>query len=112
MCVLCQPIDDPLPTSALEAGGYGRPVIGSSRGGPPEIIEHGVIGFAVEAQHPDQLAQAIKSFAHDPILIKTMGEAARKRIQTEFSLERCVGQFIQVVEEIKVQQLLIRSDYF
>ena len=111
VCIVPSRSDDPLPTSALEAGGYGRPVIGSSRGGLPEIIEHGVTGFAVEAQRPDQLAQAIRSFAHDPILIKTMGEAARKRIQTEFSLERCVGQFIQVVEQIKVQQLSIRSDY-
>jgi glycosyltransferase involved in cell wall biosynthesis len=110
VCIVPSRSDDPLPTSALEAGGYGRPVIGSSRGGLPEIIEHGVTGLAVEAQRPDQLAQAIKTFARDPILIKTMGEAARKRIRTEFSLERCVGQFIQVVEEIKVQQLSIRPD--
>ena len=96
--------------SALEAGGFGRPVICSIRGGLPEIIEHGVTGFAVEAQRPDLLAKAIKSFAHDPLLIKTMGKAARNRIQTEFSLERFIAQFTQVIEEIKVQQLSTVSD--
>jgi glycosyltransferase involved in cell wall biosynthesis len=111
VCIVPSRSDDPLPTSALEAGGYGRPVIGSSRGGLPEIIEHGVTGFVIEAQRPDQLAKAIKCLARDPVLIRTMGEAARTRIRTEFSLERCVRQFIQVVEEIKVQQQSIRSDH-
>jgi glycosyltransferase involved in cell wall biosynthesis len=91
--------------SALEASGFGRPVICSNRGGLPEIIEHGVTGFAVEAQRPDLLANAIKSFAHDPLLIKTMGEAARNRVRTEFSLERFVAQFTQVIEEMKVRRL-------
>jgi glycosyltransferase involved in cell wall biosynthesis len=105
ICVVPTRIEEPFATSALEAGGFGRPVICSLRGGLPEIIEHGVTGFAVEAQRPDQLANAIKSFAHDPLLIKTMGEAARNRIQTEFSLERFIAQFTQVIEEIQVQRL-------
>jgi glycosyltransferase involved in cell wall biosynthesis len=105
ICVVPTRIEEPFATSALEAGGFGRPVICSARGGLPEIIEHGVTGFAVEAQRPDQLANAMKSFAHDPLLIKTMGEAARNRIQTEFSLERFIAQFTQVIEEIQVQRL-------
>jgi glycosyltransferase involved in cell wall biosynthesis len=110
ICVVPTRIEEPFATSALEAGGFGRPVICSARGGLPEIIEHGVTGFTVEAQRPDLLANAIKSFAHDPLLIRTMGEAARNRIQTEFSLERFIAQFTRVIEEIKVQQLSTVSD--
>ena len=105
ICVVPTRIEEPFGMSALEAGGFGRPVICSARGGLPEIVEHGVTGLTVEAQRPDLLANAIKSFAHNPHLIKTMGEAASNRIQTEFSLERFIDQFIQVIEEIKVQQL-------
>jgi glycosyltransferase involved in cell wall biosynthesis len=101
VCVVPSRSDDPLPTSALEAGAFGRPVIGSSRGGLPEIIEHGVTGFVIGAQRPDQLAQAIKSFVDRPDLIKTMGEAARKRIRSEFSLGRCVAQFGQIIAELE-----------
>jgi glycosyltransferase involved in cell wall biosynthesis len=110
ICVVPTRIEEPFATSALEAGGFGRPVICSIRGGLSEIVEHGVTGFAVEGQRPDLLANAIKSFAHDPLLIKTMGEAARNRIQTEFSLERFIAQFTHVIEEIKVQQLSTVSD--
>lgn len=103
VCVQPSRFDEPFGMSALEAGAFGRPVIGSARGGLPEIIEQGVTGFIVEAQHPNQLAKAIRAFVGRPDLIKTMGEAARKRIQSEFSLERCVGQFIQVIEGLNVQ---------
>jgi glycosyltransferase involved in cell wall biosynthesis len=110
ICVVPTRIEEPFATSALEAGGFGRPVICSIRGGLPEIIEHGVTGLAVEAQRPDLLANAIKSFARDPLLIKTMGEAARNRIQTVFSLEQFIARFTQVIAEIKVQKLSIISD--
>ena len=90
ICVVPTRIEEPFATSALEAGGFGRPVICSIRGGLSEIVEHGVTGFAVEGQRPDLLAKAIKCFAHDPLLIKTMGEAARNRIQTEFSQSRII----------------------
>ena len=101
VCVVPSQLDDPLPTAALEAGAFGRPVICSSRGGLPEIVVDGVTGFVVEARRPDLLAQAINTFVKRPDLIKKMGVSARKLIQSQFSLERFVGQFIQVVEELK-----------
>ena len=102
ICVVPTRIEEPFATSALEASGFGRPVICSARGGLPEIIDHGVTGFAVEAQRPDQLAKAMKRFAHDPLLVKRMGEAARNHIQREFSLEQCVKKFIHVIEQLDV----------
>ena len=100
VCVVPSRSEDPLPTAALEAGAFGRPVIGSSRGGLPEIVEQGVTGFLVEPQRVDQLAQAIKTFACQPNLLNTMGEAARKRVEAEFSIDSFVNQFIAVIEEI------------
>jgi glycosyltransferase involved in cell wall biosynthesis len=105
ICVVPTRIEESLATSALEASGFGRPVICSTRGGLPEIIDNGVTGFAIEAECPEQLANAIKSFARAPTLVKTMGEAARNRIRAEFSLERFITQFTQVIEKIKVQRL-------
>jgi glycosyltransferase involved in cell wall biosynthesis len=100
LCIVPSRLDDPLPTVALEGGAFGRPVIGTSRGGLPEIVEDGATGLVIDARRPDQLAHAIKAFVRNPDLVKTMGEAARKRIQSKFSLERCVSQFIQVGEEL------------
>ena len=101
VCVLPSRFEEPLGMTAIEAGGFGRPVICSARGGLPEVVTNGETGFIVEAERPDQLAKAIKRFVRDPNLIKTMGELARRRIQSEFSIERFVNQFIKAVEELK-----------
>ena len=69
----------------------------------PESVDDSVkvaIDRALD-QRPDLLAQAINTFAQRPDLMKTMGVSARKRIQGEFSLDRFLGQFIQVIEGLK-----------
>lgn len=109
VCIVPSRAEDPLPTTALEAGAFGLPIIGSSRGGIPEIVENGVTGFIVEARRPDQLAQAIMSFAQHRDLIKTMGEAARKRTVTEFSLISFVSRFIAVIGEPMTETAVTRK---
>ena len=104
LCIVPSRSEDPLPTAALEAGAFGRPVVGSSSGGLPEIVEPGVSGLLVRPRCPDQLAQAIRKFACQPKLLGTMGEAAQRRVRAEFSLSSFVSRFIGVIEEITVRQ--------
>jgi glycosyltransferase involved in cell wall biosynthesis len=101
VCVVPSRFDEPLSTSAIEAGGFGCPVICSSRGGLPEIVEHGKTGFVVEPECPQQLAEAIKAFARKRHLVKTMGAAAQIRARTEFSTQRFVNEFVQVLDGLK-----------
>jgi glycogen(starch) synthase len=100
VCVVPSRFEEPFGMSALEANGFGRPVICSSRGGLPEIVRNGVTGLIVDARRPDQLAQAIETYARRPDLVKVMGEAARQRAQDEFSLSRFVEQFARVIEAV------------
>jgi glycosyltransferase involved in cell wall biosynthesis len=100
VCVVPSRCEEPLATSALEANGFGRPVICSSRGGLPEIVEDGVTGFVVDAHRPDQLARAIETYARRPGLVQAMGEAARQRAQSHFSLACFVERFTQVIEQV------------
>ena len=89
---------NPLGTAALEAGGHGLPVICSNRGGLAEIVEDNVTGFVVDAERPDQLAQAIRSFVERPSLITRMGKAARQQIQTKFALQQFAKKFSDIVQ--------------
>lgn len=98
VCVLPSRFPDPLPTSAIEAGAFGRPVICSGVGGLPEIVKHGKTGIIVEPSRPDQLADAILPFVRNPNLISEMGQAARSGAQEEFSNERFVRQFVDVFD--------------
>jgi glycosyltransferase involved in cell wall biosynthesis len=100
VCVVPSRCEEALGMSAIEASGFGRPVICSSRGGLPEIVKNGETGFVVEPERSDKLAEAIAAFANQRHLVSTMGEAARKRVQNEFSMARFVRNFVQVVEEV------------
>jgi glycosyltransferase involved in cell wall biosynthesis len=100
VCVVPSRCEEALGMSALEASAFGRPVVCTSRGGLPEVVDNGVTGFVVETEHPEQLGQAIRSLARDRDLIRVMGNSARERVQSKFALDRFVGQFTQVVEEL------------
>lgn len=64
--------NDPLPTVIFEAYAHGIPVIGSSRGGIPELIEEGKTGFVFFHESPGSLERAIKRFLDDPQLAASM----------------------------------------
>jgi glycosyltransferase involved in cell wall biosynthesis len=100
VCVVPSRCEESLPTSALEANAFGRPVICSSRGGLPEIVENGVTGFIVDAQRPDRLAHAIETYARRPELVQTMGRAARRRAQSHFSQAGFVERFTHIIEQV------------
>ena len=68
-----------------EAMAMGKPVIVAKRGMLPELVEDGISGMVVD-DTPENLAQAIVTLARDVPLRKKMGEAARKRIVSDFSL--------------------------
>jgi glycosyltransferase involved in cell wall biosynthesis len=63
---------DPLPRTIYEAYAHGVPVIGSNRGGIPEIIKHGKTGEIFEPSIPDALSSVINRFIDAPSLIQQM----------------------------------------
>jgi glycosyltransferase involved in cell wall biosynthesis len=80
-----------LGVSLIEAAGLGRPVVASDVGPIPEVVEHGRSGVLVPPQDPGALARAIVDLADRPEHARALGEAARRRIATEFSLERMLA---------------------
>ena len=72
--------------TALEGMALGRPVIATTAGGLPEVIEHGVSGWLVPPQDPTQLAQAIARLMDDAPLRQRLGDAGRARALERFSL--------------------------
>src|SRR5262249_12778604 len=56
----------------------------------PEMIEDGVSGFVVPPQEPRALADALIKTLRDPERASAMGRAGRRRVESEFSLERSV----------------------
>jgi len=86
--------------SALEAMASEVPVVATRVGGLPEVVTDGECGFLVPMGDTDQMAQRIIELATDPPLARKMGKAARARAITEFPLEKVVGMYEAVYEEV------------
>jgi glycosyltransferase involved in cell wall biosynthesis len=71
----------------LEAMASGLPIISTTRTAAPDLINHGEQGYIVEAGDPVALATQIEKFLEDPDLVRSMGEAARRRAEY-FTWER------------------------
>jgi len=98
VCVVPSRSQDPLPTSAIEAGFSGLPVIATRRGGLPEIIEHEQNGLLVEAERPEEIAQAIGRLIDNPQFRRRLALNARGRAAERFGQERFIAEFRTLLE--------------
>jgi glycosyltransferase involved in cell wall biosynthesis len=78
---------DPCPLAVLEAMASGLPVVASRVGGIPEQIGEGA-GVLVESEDVEGFAQAVLRLAEAPDLRRSLGAAARERVERLFTLER------------------------
>lgn len=76
----------------LEAMAAGVPVVATSVGGTPEMVENGVTGLLVPPRDATALAEAIGSLLADPARGRSIGRAARERVAERFSLEATVRE--------------------
>jgi len=74
--------------SLLEAMARGVPVLATRAGANPEVIRNGREGLLVEPGEAKALASALDSARQDPVGLKKMGEAGRRRVEKEYGEER------------------------
>jgi glycosyltransferase involved in cell wall biosynthesis len=86
--VVVVPSTDPEPFGrvAIEAMGYGRPIIAAAHGGLVEIVVDGETGCLVEPRSADALAAAMDTLARDPAMRKKMGDTGRFRQLAMFTV--------------------------
>ena len=72
----------------LEAMACGTPVVGAAAGGTPELVADGETGLLTSPDDAEALEAALIHLAEQPLLRKSLGEAARRRAEEEFSLDR------------------------
>jgi glycosyltransferase involved in cell wall biosynthesis len=88
--------EDTLPTSAIEAALFSIPVIGSRRGGLPEIIEDGMTGYLFDVGDVDTLSSRLVGLLDNCELQKRLGANARCRAAALFSRERFISDFLEI----------------
>lgn len=79
--------------TALEAMSSGVPVIATDRGGTTEVIVSGVSGYLSDPTDIEGMAELGAKVLTDRNLSRAMGDAARARVVSEFSLNAVVERY-------------------
>lgn len=78
------------------AYGFGKPVVATTVGGLPEMIDHGRTGFLVPPRDPNALAEAIIPLLQNEKLRRQLGENGRRKVNVECAPE-LVGEKTRAV---------------
>lgn len=82
----------------IEASACGKPVVGSNQGGAAEALIHGVTGFAVDPTSVQAVADAACILLGNLDLARQMGEAGRRFVEENFSLEAFERRIADLLE--------------
>ena len=84
----------------LEAMAFARPIVASRVFGIPELVRDGVDAALVEAGDVESLAKTIERLLAEPSEAERLGASARRRAESEFSLDRCAGDYARLIDEV------------
>lgn len=88
----------------IEAMAEGLPVIGTSLGGIPEVIEDKQNGLLVEPGSAYELATAIESLTIDEKMRREMGEAGRELYKRKFTITKMNQGIESLYEKLEMIQ--------
>jgi glycosyltransferase involved in cell wall biosynthesis len=81
----------------VEGMALGKPCIGTSRGGVPEVVADGLSGLIREPT-PEAFADAMITLAHSSELRERMGQEASRRVAELFALPRQAAAIADVLD--------------
>lgn len=87
------------PNTILESLSSGTAVVAFNIGGNPDMIDHKVNGYLAQAYDTVDLMNGIK-FCLDNNQDNKMGEAARKKVINNFTIEEIAQKYIRLYEDI------------
>lgn len=89
-----------LPTTILEAGALGLPVVSTRHSGIPEAVVDGETGLLGPEADPAALARNLHRLLSDDALRVRLGRAARARVAADFNLATQSGKLEDLYDEV------------
>ncbi|OGH05867.1 MAG: group 1 glycosyl transferase [Candidatus Levybacteria bacterium RBG_16_35_11] len=87
------------PLAVVEAFALGKPVIGSRRGGIPELVKDYERGLTFEPGNPEDLISKIEYLVDNPDKAEIMGEKARIFVEKELNSEKYYQELMIIYKQ-------------
>lgn len=91
--LVCASREEGFGLAAVEAMAAGVPVVSARRGGPKDVIEHGLTGLLVPVEDPLRLAEAVERLLADRNFAVGLADRARKAWRMRFTARRSTEAF-------------------
>ena len=91
-----------VPKVLLEAMACGRAIITTDLPGCRETVDHESNGLLIPGQDVDALVRAITHMLDNPTLLKSYGDAGRKKVEGEFTTGAVVGKTLSVYDQMGI----------
>ena len=99
--IFCLPsLSEGLSSSILTAMAQALPVVATAVGGTPELVREGETGLLVRPADSGSLAKALRQLVESPAERRQMGQAGRRRIVRDFTLDRKLDNFERLYREL------------
>jgi glycosyltransferase involved in cell wall biosynthesis len=85
-----------LPMAVLEALACGIPIIATSVGGLPDLIQDGITGYLIPPGKPDIIASHLIKLANNPELRSAMGESGYQEVCDKYDIEQHVQKLVEI----------------
>ncbi|WP_201314155.1 glycosyltransferase family 4 protein [Dyella sp. EPa41] len=94
--------EEPLGMVVAESMAFGKPVIGSRRGGISEMIKDEVNGFLFDPGNVKELSFAMRRMVRESVLRAGMGEAARETGKSFIDPQGWARKYVELYEAISL----------
>jgi glycosyltransferase involved in cell wall biosynthesis len=84
----------------LEGMAMGKPVISSFFGGPSEVVLEGKTGYLINPLNLEAFSDRLARILGEEALARTMGRAARERVEEDFSLNLTARKTLTLYEDL------------
>lgn len=88
-----------MPIAILEAMAAGLPVVATSVGCVPDVVEHGATGLLVPPRDPQALAVSLAKLVADHDLRRAMGMSGARRHRERWNADAMVNGYARVLED-------------